>query len=81
MAHASLWMDLKIVWMTVLMFVRGDRLDDAAIQHARDWLDQRNAAGTGNAAGESGTPADFVKQPGGLGNDSIPSRYSRASAA
>ncbi len=78
-AHASLWMDLKIVWMTVLMFARGDRLDDAAIQHARDWLDQRNAAET--AAVEPDAPDDKVTPAGGRSYKRVQLPLSRASAA
>ena len=40
-AHASLWMDLKIAWLTVLMFLRGDRLNEEAIRQAQDWLKGR----------------------------------------
>jgi lipopolysaccharide/colanic/teichoic acid biosynthesis glycosyltransferase len=36
--HASPWIDLRIVWMTVVSFVRGDRRSEQALAQARsDW--------------------------------------------
>ena len=41
--HANLWLDLKIAWMTLEMFVRGDRLNTATIIAATDWLHLRDS--------------------------------------
>ena len=40
-AHASLWMDLKIAWMTAQMFARGDAMNRTAIDQAHRWLATR----------------------------------------
>jgi lipopolysaccharide/colanic/teichoic acid biosynthesis glycosyltransferase len=44
MSHADLWLDLRIVVMTIVTFVRGDVLDAAAIGRATAWLKSSEAA-------------------------------------
>ena len=45
--HASLALDIKIAWMTLLMFIQGDRLNLVAIKQAQVWLAGKNAMAAG----------------------------------
>jgi len=38
--NASLWLDIKIVLRTILVFLRGERLDYKKLQAARDALEK-----------------------------------------
>jgi lipopolysaccharide/colanic/teichoic acid biosynthesis glycosyltransferase len=37
-AHASFWLDIKTIWKTLVMIVKGDRRNEAEIRRALNWL-------------------------------------------
>jgi lipopolysaccharide/colanic/teichoic acid biosynthesis glycosyltransferase len=42
-AHASFWLDIRTTWKTLVMVVKGDTRNEAAIAHALDWLADQDA--------------------------------------
>jgi lipopolysaccharide/colanic/teichoic acid biosynthesis glycosyltransferase len=43
--HAKLWLDLKILFMTIVMCLRGDVVDANVIRRAAAWLKSSNSEG------------------------------------
>lgn len=58
-AHANLWMDIRIVWLTLRMFAQGDHRDMSAIITAQHWLEMR----------ENGSPVANGHPPRDLSGD------------
>jgi hypothetical protein len=53
--NASLWLDIKILIRTLLVFVRGERVDHDTLQLARKGLERlRNASGVGSGLTPAG---------------------------
>ena len=63
--HANLWLDMKIAWMTLEMFVRGDRLNTASILAATDWLHLRDSMALLNMTDTATAGADVDADAGG----------------
>ena len=64
-SNASLWIDVKIAWLTLAMFARGDIRNEAEIARATRWVARRTPRPTQNdgAANEPlASPAESVPQ-------------------
>jgi lipopolysaccharide/colanic/teichoic acid biosynthesis glycosyltransferase len=55
--HASPWLDLKIVVLTIRMVIFGEKVNQAAIDEARAWLDHSGSTGAFEPAREVGQQA------------------------